>query len=380
MFPHRLPRRRGAGLFSLLVLLAILALGAALLLPAIQKVREAANKMRCANNLRQIGIAAHNYHNDFSKLPPGCYGPVRANGGMTDVAPEKSKDRGPWTSCFTALLPYMEQDNLYKMLWSPQRTFPPPADGPMQGRMCGVGEEREAWWSVQQNLGLAGTRLAVLKCPSDKVDEATSAGVLYTVHVANHKFQNALGPATLGRSNYAGVAGADGDFDPPGNRMFGNPPADFRQWIGIMYNRSTLTLGQITVQDGTSNTLLFGESLGGSGVGPRDRAWSWLGVGAMGTAFGLGRANVPAPAEPPTLGVPAPTGKDGAAWYRFSSRHNVVQFCFGDVSVRGARFGKTTIPDTSGNPAGNNHSDWALLQQLAGRKDGFNNDVSSILE
>src|SRR5262249_8329248 len=156
------------------------------------------------------------------------------------------------------------------------------------------------------------------------------------------------------------------------------------QWVGIMYNRSTLTLGQVTVQDGTSNTLLFGEGLGGCGTGVRDTAWSWFGVGSMGTAFGLGNSHTPAYQQPATsaavltppnpMSAPPVAGMDGAIWYRFSSRHAaVVQFCFGDVSTRGIRFGATTTSDTSIDPnaqpqtPGNNPSDWAVLQQLAGR-------------
>jgi hypothetical protein len=228
--------------------------------------------------------------------------------------------------------------------------------------------------------------LKLFKCPSDRADEVTSAGVISAVHIANGKFQATFGPDSLGRTNYTGVAGTAGDFDPGINRSFGNPPADFVQWIGIMYNRSTLTLGQITVQDGTSNTFMLGESLGGMGVGQRDHAWSWIAVGAMGTAYGLGRPNIKASLDPPALGATPAAGQDGAAWYRFSSRHSVVLFCFADVSTRGVRFGRTTAPDTSQAPnaapkvPGNNSSDWAILQQLAGRKDGFINDISALVE
>lgn len=93
--------RRGAGLFSLLVLLAILAVLAALLLPAIQKVREAANRMRSANNLKQMGLAVHMFHNDYNQFPKAGHGAPTA---------QKQLDDGSW--CFH-ILPYMEQDKLY---------------------------------------------------------------------------------------------------------------------------------------------------------------------------------------------------------------------------------------------------------------------------
>src|SRR5450432_3153237 len=91
-------RRSAFTLIELLVVIAIIALLMALLLPAIQKVREAANKMLCGSNLRQIAIAAHNFHNDYSRLPAG-----ELDGGGP------SSQQGQYISSLVQLLPYMEQ-------------------------------------------------------------------------------------------------------------------------------------------------------------------------------------------------------------------------------------------------------------------------------
>lgn len=95
--PHS---RRGFTLIELLVVIAIIATLMALLLPAIQKVREAANRMRCASNLRQMVIAAHNYANDHNTFPPGA-GPRPTMGG------------GSRPSIQAMILPYVEQSNKY---------------------------------------------------------------------------------------------------------------------------------------------------------------------------------------------------------------------------------------------------------------------------
>jgi prepilin-type N-terminal cleavage/methylation domain-containing protein len=370
---HSLPRYAFT-LIELLVVIAIIALLMALLLPAIQKVREAANKMQCASNLRQIGIAAHNYHNDYGKLPPGYFGPSLKN-GSTNIAIDANPQRGPWIGCLPLLLPYLEQDNLYKQLWGTQQTFPTlgvtPTGPPLQ---YGLEQEHMAWWlasgNVQPNTGQV--RLKMFKCPSDTIDDPTTEGVVLTTHVANgivaglHP-EDIGDPAfadALGRTSYTGVAGAAGN---------GEVQNYYSRWEGVMCNRSTLSLGQLTVLDGTSNTLLFGESLGGNGVGARVHAWSWMGVGTMSTGYGLGKGNVPADDTPPALGDAPIPGQDGAHWYRFSSRHAAgVQFCFGDASVRTVRYGATTTPTLSFN------SDWAVLQQLSGKRDGFNSDTSAI--
>src|SRR5437879_10762300 len=104
---HRSNRVRQAfTLIELLVVTAIIAILVGLLLPAVQKVREAANLVSCKNNLKQIGLAMHNYHDTFRSFPVGYYDPT----------PWPQLDNGPGWGWGAFLLPYLEQDNLYRQI------------------------------------------------------------------------------------------------------------------------------------------------------------------------------------------------------------------------------------------------------------------------
>src|SRR2546428_9282624 len=96
--------RIGFTLIELLVVIAIIGVLIALLLPAVQKVREAANRTQCTNNLKQLGLAFHNYHGAVSMLPPLCNAVILSGNTVSSYM-------HTWS---TWLLPYMEQDTLFK--------------------------------------------------------------------------------------------------------------------------------------------------------------------------------------------------------------------------------------------------------------------------
>src|SRR5262249_40984782 len=140
-------RRRAFTLIELLVVIAIIAVLIGLLLPAVQKVREAANRMSCGNNLKQLGIACHNYQSTHGRLPPAYLGPIPNEGNATATT--------PCLSVLCYLLPYIEQDNIYKQI-----------DFARQANWWDTTTPGSQGFAPNANFIAAQTKIKMLVCPS----------------------------------------------------------------------------------------------------------------------------------------------------------------------------------------------------------------------
>ena len=256
--------RRGFTLIELLVVIAIIAILIALLVPAVQKVREAASRTQCINNLKQIGLALHGFHDANKRLPPGA---------ADDTPPFGTQGGANWGSSWMVyILPFLDQGPLYSK-WD--------FAGGNSGFVNGTNGP------LVNNLNLVAYR-----CPSSTVAQ----------------FANSWNGWTKMNVSYTGIAGSAVTPGGTGNYPTGccNGAGGYSSDSGILYADSRVTMVGIT--DGTSNTWIVGEQsnhlldanrspvTGGynSGVGNSSGIYGWTMGAAIGNqsvaAWGDGRA------------------------------------------------------------------------------------------
>ena len=244
-------RRAAFTLIELLVVIAIIAILIGLLLPAVQKIREAANRMKCSNNLKQIGLGVHNYNDTFLRLP-----------GLNNAGPPNTTDpnAGAYNGCIlVTILPFIEQDNLFL---AAMNNMPATWDAPVPGSTV-----------------VRTQRVAVYNCPSDfTISNGWAArqvgGWMGTSYSANWELfgsSTGLWPAQM--SSYTVATIPDGSSNTimfaeqysdhqaaaSGGNLWAYPGNPWSwQWTPNFANRGSFGTGNFTVQPNNVVTNIYG--------------------------------------------------------------------------------------------------------------------------
>jgi prepilin-type N-terminal cleavage/methylation domain-containing protein/prepilin-type processing-associated H-X9-DG protein len=241
-------RRAAFTLIELLVVIAIIGVLVALLVPAVQKVRDAAARTQCQNNLKQVGLAMHSFHDTRKRLPSGYID------GNTNILSTPDNDIGPGWGWAALLLPFVEQGPVYNQI-----NF---------SVTVGVGV----------NAQVSQLPIPVYMCPADGYQEP--------VPVYDSTFSQPV--VTLAHANYVACNGWEECFNgasgnpPPGTGADGLPGGFGASGRGAYYRNSQTRFSDVT--DGVSNTIFAGERSGNhapstwTGAYPGGRCPAWMAV------------------------------------------------------------------------------------------------------
>jgi prepilin-type N-terminal cleavage/methylation domain-containing protein/prepilin-type processing-associated H-X9-DG protein len=250
LLPHR---RLGFTLIELLVVIAIIAILIALLVPAVQKVRAAAAVAQCANNLKQLALSCHGYHDANKKLPPA----VLFRGSLGNAVNGNSNFGPNWV---VLILPYIEQGTMYT-----------PAVQTSIANYMTTGDSN--WRSIK------GNRLALMVCPLDAPGhEITYVGTAGTGWARGNYACNAGGihqptppPGVNGVGWLSSANGASPKYG--SNASFGGPVPDGTILGGMMCINFGVNLAKVS--DGSSNTVMLTEVRTGGHLSPGDPRGLW---------------------------------------------------------------------------------------------------------
>jgi prepilin-type N-terminal cleavage/methylation domain-containing protein/prepilin-type processing-associated H-X9-DG protein len=248
--------KRGFTLIELLVVIAIIAVLIALLLPAVQSAREAARRAQCTNNLKQIGLAIHNYHSTYDALPPAGSSQLNTNASGQPIN-DGGQLRNAW-SCKFRILPYMEQQQVFNsanLYLDPEWSW-------------GGGVDSQGGWEAT-NVTAKATRIDAFLCPSD-LKKGNRNNRASTVDAVNN-------PGVSQTANYCENIGGNRWFYsgiPNGIAYYHGSTPD----VGYNESKTRQTLGFAHISDGLSMTAFWSEFIKGDGVDPNASATDGLGM------------------------------------------------------------------------------------------------------